>query len=65
MTVLSKDVAELREELLRAVGAHESGEQSLLHLTNSVTQSDVEAVILENISNENYQKAVQYMQQFR
>ena len=62
---LSKEVVELKEELQKAAAEEEAGEQSLLQLTNSVTQSDIQTLILESISGQNYQKAVQCMQQFR
>ncbi|KAK2185613.1 hypothetical protein NP493_229g01045 [Ridgeia piscesae] len=62
---LSKDVLDLKEELQKAAAEEEAGEQSLLQLTNSVTQSDIQTLILESISGQNYQKAVQCMQQFR
>ena len=62
---LSKDVLELKEELQKAAAEEEAGEQSLLQFTNSVTQSDIQTLILESISGQNYQKAVQCMQQFR
>lgn len=58
---LSKDTLELKEELQKAAVEQEP----VLQLTNSVCRSDIETLILDSISSQNYKKAVQCMQQFK